>query len=67
MPSTCVVCNERFNQWMLYKMHMEMKHQHVVSGPIAKKLLTKEEKAILVAKGETRLGVQHFIGFKTEA
>lgn len=60
---TCSICNEKFDGWMMYTMHKEMSHTQVpVEMPGIKRPLTRAAKALLVERGETRIGKRHFIG-----
>ncbi len=60
---TCAICNEKFSVWVIYRMHEATFHMAApVSLPGVKHPLTREAKAIIVARGEERLGKQHFIG-----
>jgi len=63
MNHTCAICEEKFSLWMLYSLHKEMFHtQTPIALPGVKHPLTRAAKALLVARGEARLGNQHFIG-----
>jgi hypothetical protein len=57
----CAICCETFNQFFLFTMHNEghkiSAKSHSVQGPY-----TKAEKALIVARGESRLGAHNFYG-----
>lgn len=62
--NNCPHCFEKFPQWHMYIMHLELSHNKsgfnkpvvaVKKGP-----LTKVEKIAIVARGENRLGSHHF-------
>lgn len=63
--NTCTRCSETFSQWLLYQMHQEICKPVKAVEPIlqgVKKPLSRAEKACIVAKGELRLGKEHFYG-----
>lgn len=64
--NNCPHCSETFPQWHMYIMHLELNHNKsgfTKAAPLMKRgPLTKSEKAAIVAKGEARLGLQHFYG-----
>lgn len=68
---TCIICDEKFPVWMAYHIHMEMTHTKPAARVCSRKRFLGGVKApksdselmALVAKGEGRLGMQHFVGF----
>ena len=65
MAHTCAICSLAFNQFFLYQIHMEHDHKNRAMPSHEKpktKALTKEAKAVIVNKLETRLGKKHFYG-----
>lgn len=59
----CVICNERFDLWVLYDIHKQSFHMEApVAIPGVKHPLTRAAKALLVARGEARLGAHNFYG-----
>ena len=53
---TCAICSEKFSQFFLFKMHGES-HRVAVEDYGLKRPYTREEKAMLVARGERRLEI----------
>lgn len=62
MPNACPHCAQVFSLWVLYNMHLETHRMEARAMPKQKGTYTREEKAAIVARGERRLGVQHFYG-----
>jgi len=59
----CSICDETFAVFVLYSMHKETFHTQVtISLPGVKHPLTRAAKALLVARGEHRLGAHNFFG-----
>lgn len=75
MPNLCPVCQENFCSWVEYHEHINLFHgvhptPHQIAAnapkPIEKRQwvgpMDKAEKRRLVARGERRIGLQHFVG-----
>lgn len=75
--NACVICGEHYPDFLIYDMHMKMRHSMtnvtVEEHPARKRMMTERreyrpmdrlEKARIVAQGEARLGLKHFLGGK---
>lgn len=74
--SACAICGDYYPDFVLYDMHMKLSHhssdvriiEHAVAVVHPKKRewvpMDRAEKARIVAQGEKRIGLQHFLGGK---
>lgn len=61
----CTICFVECPNYTAYHMHMELFHKPGVIQPHRGKFLTKAEKALIVSRGEDRIGRKHFIDVNT--
>jgi hypothetical protein len=57
----CSLCSLEFGQYFLYTMHRELDHINT-PNPVKPISYTKEQKAAIVQRCETRLGAWNFMG-----
>lgn len=60
MITKCAICAEYMPTYQAYTIHKELLHTVDVVKPKQGKFLTKNEKQMIVHKGELRLGKEHF-------